>query len=875
MHFHCLLTALTAGMVSAADLNATSVAELRAAGATIHGALSDASAEGRDGIAFGTDMYATLPTSEHFDPSRGSVEMWVRPEWAGDATERHTFFHIGENDARSHVTLFKTEGPTVRFVYKSSPDAFLAVDLPCGEWQPGEWRRLTATWLAFGGRMAVGLRIDDGEPKWAMGGAPLADVPELLYIGRRGPAPQFAVADLSAIRLTGEAMLSPPYAAGPKAPLAVDVDCSRPGGPIPRVHDCVTIWNRLEKPLPFEQGDTKHRRLREAGFKLARLVACSETWLTGIHVTRNGAGEIQLDFTDFDRLADLVKSAGLDIYLRIAYHMPRELSAEPDSPNWAYSGPRDWDEWSAYVRAVVKHCNIDRDLGVKYWVMSVNEADIAVDRHGADWDTICRLYEASARAGKSVDPSIKVGGPAICKPLDGTGGDALRRFVSFCRDRDVPLDFICFHRYHVPHPRDFEVHINAVREIVREANPDLEPEYILDEWSQWARDRHADDEYGAAYLAAALQYFRRAGLSKASVVSFNDNMLFVDEDVDLIVHQGPFPKTDSETARFLAGELESDGVKRRCIVSHAPGKGSYTFGRYEVDVPAGRDPRLALGTGITARYETMDGVGFAIVVRTEETEKVVFDHYQRKGAWQEHEVSLADYAGDSVVIELRTDRGREPDANTAADWASWAEPRIETGPADAAEVAFDFIELIDRAETGVHQVPTKFTYSDEAIVKSSGLPLIKSNVVTAPYFVFLAQSELTGGQLPVEGLGEGGIDDTETAGVLAARDGDTVRALLWTFDLMGAGEREVRLRFADAPEGDLRVRHYLIDATHTNAYHDYIIEGKPADEMYNIETAELECVSDEPAERDREGRMTVELTLPDFSVSLVEVALTE
>jgi len=372
-----------------------------------------------------------------------------------------------------------------------------------------------------------------------------------------------------------------------------------------------------------------------------------------------------------------------------------------------------------------------------------------------------------------------------------------------------------------------------------------------------------------------LQYFRRAGLSKGSIVSFNDNMLFVDEDKDLVVHRGPFPKTDSQTARFLAGELESDGVRRRCIVSHAPQKGSYTFGRYEVDVPAEGDPRLIFGTGITARYETMDGVGFAIAVRTRDTEKLVFDRYQRTGAWQEHEVSLADYTGDSVVIELRTDRGRKPDANTAADWASWAEPRIETGPANAPDVAFDFIELIDRAETGVHQCPTKFTYSDDTIVKSTGLPLIKGNVVTAPYFVFLAQSKLTGGQLPLQGLGEGGIDDTEAAGVLASRDGDTARALLWTFDLMGAGEREVTLRFANAPGGDLRVRHYLIDSTHTNAYNDYIVAGKPAEETYNIETAELECVSDEPAVRDAEGTIEVKRTLPDFSVSLVEVGPAE
>jgi hypothetical protein len=868
---------LLGGSVAAAELSFTDLEGAREAGATVHGPATAVTVDGHRALQLPANAYLTLPTQGLLDPLSGSLRLRVTADWTADAPDRHTLFHMGQNEGRAHFTLFRTEGATLRFVYKSSPQDWLGVDLPIATWQPGDWHDVTATWEAIGERMAIGLQVDGLEPRWAVGGAPLREVPPVAEIGRRGPAGQFAEATISDLSLTAEALIPLPYAAGAKAPLMAQIDCAGGEEPLTPVHDCVTIWNSKKTPLPFAIGSPKHARLQEAGFKLARLVAVSETWLWGVALNRDAEGRIQLDFTDFDALVDMIRSAGLEPYVRIAYHMPRELSADPDGPNWAYSAPRDWDEWSDMVRAIVKHCNVDRKLGVRYWVMTLNEADIAVDRNDADWETICKLYEASVRAGKEVDPTIKVGGPAICRPLDGTGGEALRRFVQFCRERELPPDFVCFHCYHRPHPREFETHINRIREIVTEADPALQPEYFLDEWNQWGRDRHADDAYGAAYIAAALQYFRRAGLTKASIVSFNDVMEFTDEDKDLVVQRGPFDKTPTQAARFIAMGRAAGDVTRPCIVAHSPTGGSYTFGRYMVAVPAEGQPRLAFATGITAEYQGMDGVGFAVAVGPPGEEKLVFDQGQRAVAWEDHEVSLADFAGQTVRVEFRTDRGRGLTANGVADWASWAEPRLLVGRADEPEVAFDFIAEIEQAQTGVHQAATRFVYNDQAIARSSGLPLIKGNVVTAPYFTFLSQSRLTGNQLPVTGPGAGGIDETDAAGILATGDEHGVRALVWTFDVLGVGERDVRLRFTDLgkllPGADsVRLRRYLIDETHTNPYHDYIEQSKPDNNgMYNLETGELQLVSDETADLAEDGSISLELKLTDFSVCLVEV----
>ena len=54
------------------------------------------------------------------------------------------------------------------------------------------------------------------------------------------------------------------------------------------------------------------------------------------------------------------------------------------------------------------------------------------------------LYEIAAKAIKSHDPSLKVGGPA----LTGIHSSRAEPFLAFCRDNKLPLDFFSWHAYH-------------------------------------------------------------------------------------------------------------------------------------------------------------------------------------------------------------------------------------------------------------------------------------------------------------------------------------------------------------------------------------------------------------------------------------------
>jgi hypothetical protein len=55
------------------------------------------------------------------------------------------------------------------------------------------------------------------------------------------------------------------------------------------------------------------------------------------------------------------------------------------------------------------------------------------------------LYEKTARALKSVDPTLKIGGDAKAFPYDG--GPYLEGFLDYCAAHKLPLDFYSWHTY--------------------------------------------------------------------------------------------------------------------------------------------------------------------------------------------------------------------------------------------------------------------------------------------------------------------------------------------------------------------------------------------------------------------------------------------
>jgi hypothetical protein len=74
--------------------------------------------------------------------------------------------------------------------------------------------------------------------------------------------------------------------------------------------------------------------------------------------------------------------------------------------------------------------------------------------------------------------------------------------------------------------------------------------------------------------------------------------------------------------------------------------------------------------GVHDGADPSNGVGFRIRVNGEER----WSHDQRPGEpWTPWEVSLADFAGQTVILSLVTDAL----GDYSYDWAHWGEPRVE------------------------------------------------------------------------------------------------------------------------------------------------------------------------------------------------------
>ncbi|MBQ6120311.1 MAG: hypothetical protein IJI59_01080, partial [Clostridia bacterium] len=97
------------------------------------------------------------------------------------------------------------------------------------------------------------------------------------------------------------------------------------------------------------------------------------------------------------------------------------------------------DYLQAFVRFLIHRYGAEE---VRTWLFEVwNEPDLPFVFWNGSRDEYFRLYAESARAIKAVDPQIQVGGPAT------SGSKWISSFLRYCRENDVPVDFVTTHQY--------------------------------------------------------------------------------------------------------------------------------------------------------------------------------------------------------------------------------------------------------------------------------------------------------------------------------------------------------------------------------------------------------------------------------------------
>lgn len=109
--------------------------------------------------------------------------------------------------------------------------------------------------------------------------------------------------------------------------------------------------------------------------------------------------------------------------------------------------PKDYQVWDEFIAVMIRHF-VDRYglAEVRQWFFEVwNEPNLRFFFEGNQEDYFT-LYEHTARAIKSVDSCLQVGGPATA--LNAW----VPELIEYCKEHNAPLDFISTHHYPTDDP---------------------------------------------------------------------------------------------------------------------------------------------------------------------------------------------------------------------------------------------------------------------------------------------------------------------------------------------------------------------------------------------------------------------------------------
>lgn len=206
---------------------------------------------------------------------------------------------------------------------------------------------------------------------------------------------------------------------------------------------------------------------------------------------------------------DFIIKIGLKPFVEIGF-MPSQLALYPDmkilSQVFLVSPPKDMKKWQNLVIAFLKNC-INRygfDEVVTWYFefwnnggISYNEKDPNDLRSSKFWqgtlDEYLEFYQATYLALKSVDPQLKIGGPAIGINVLDYFGDNLEKYLRFLRKNNCLLDFVSFHIYpnQIIYPSGeytvelpvFKERLNYLKKYLKDHH--IKKELHITEWSTW------------------------------------------------------------------------------------------------------------------------------------------------------------------------------------------------------------------------------------------------------------------------------------------------------------------------------------------------------------------------------------------------------
>lgn len=220
-------------------------------------------------------------------------------------------------------------------------------------------------------------------------------------------------------------------------------------------------------------------------------------------------------FFNADQIMDFLLAIGMRPFVELSF-MPEALASGAETV-FRYRAnitpPKDYKEWERLIHKLTRHWVERYGLDeVQHWFFETwNEPNLKNFWTGTQEDYF-RLYRHTVEAIKSVDSSLKVGGPSTAQAA------WLEEFLDYCEQSHVPVDFLTTHYYPTDAFSEGDTTkklASAPRHVMREQAEKVMgqarglPVYFT-EWNISSDPRHSlhDEPFAAAYATHILMSLR-------------------------------------------------------------------------------------------------------------------------------------------------------------------------------------------------------------------------------------------------------------------------------------------------------------------------------------------------------------------------------
>jgi xylan 1,4-beta-xylosidase len=185
------------------------------------------------------------------------------------------------------------------------------------------------------------------------------------------------------------------------------------------------------------------------------------------------------DFTQSDYYLKTLTDLGINIIYRLGYSAEYKTAVRHNQP------PPSFDRWADIAAHIVRHYNDGwangQKANIKYWeIWNEPDGHPLVFWAGSP-ESFYQLYETTTRKLKALDPSLKLGGPAIAGSIPFLEG-----FLKYEHEHHVPVDFVSWHIY-TQNPHEVAQRARDVHALMAKYDF-LGAENIVDEWNYGPTD---------------------------------------------------------------------------------------------------------------------------------------------------------------------------------------------------------------------------------------------------------------------------------------------------------------------------------------------------------------------------------------------------